>query len=54
MRKDALKEEREELNQAEKSPKMRYYEGTRSERIKILDTETKLMEEMEKKVGQRA
>lgn len=54
MLKDALKQERNELNEAEKSPKMKYYEGTRTERIEVLDTETKLMDEMEQKKGQRA
>lgn len=49
MLKDALKKEREELDKAEQSPKMKYYEGSRMERIKVLEAESKRMEEMEKK-----
>ncbi|KAK7598299.1 hypothetical protein V9T40_006534 [Parthenolecanium corni] len=40
MLKDALKKEREELDKAEQSPKMKYYEGSRMERIKVLEAES--------------
>ena len=49
IRKNAIEQEKQELENLKKSPmtKYKYFEGSREERIQQLDEEKKLLEEME-------
>lgn len=49
IRKNAVEEEKKELEGLEKSPLVKHYEGSRAERIQALEREQKQIEEMEKK-----
>lgn len=47
MREETLKKERKMLTDQEKSPKLRYYDGSKSDRIKHLDLEMEILEQIE-------
>lgn len=47
IRMDAIEEEKQELEKNASSPKVKYYEGSKSDRIKMLDDIKRQMEELE-------
>lgn len=47
-REDTLKEEKKQLTEQEKSPRIKYYDGTKADRIKQVDLEIEILAQMEK------
>lgn len=47
IRRNAIEQEKQELKGLEKSPLVKYYEGSRIDRIQALEQEQKVIEEME-------
>ena len=43
---DAIDEEKQELEKSANSPKVKYYEGSKNDRIKLLDDIKRQMEEL--------
>lgn len=48
MREETLKREKKQLMESEKSPRLKYYTGTKSDRINDLDLEIEILEQIEK------